>query len=328
MPVQVPGHLRQRLGRQQAADEVIHREGIFLLEKLIQPGSGAAVGTAQFIRIGSEETAPFEKGTAFPFNQLTGTAHNGIHEQITPGIAVHHRVPAIAQRREIFRKAGLVQTDRILIAAGQFHLLPIGPEILVHAGAHCNEVGLDVFRNKTVFAEPAAAHGIMTAQPPEIQLLTAVHPREHLFQRANRSGQSVVHQNHFIKGPQFFLPDVQQRLAVSTYIQPLVFPFQDRDILPLQPCTAIGVQSTVMYKQKDPCLFPHGSYRKTAGRIGLPAGVIMEIDHESVIHIVYSSYGAPCGPKTARLVRIMPQYTGSGKRSRSQLRVRRRLLLE
>src|SRR5699024_5163493 len=41
-----------------------------------------------------------------------------------------------------------------------------------------------------------------------------------------------------------------------------------------------------------------------------------------------SSSGAPCGPKTARLRRIMRRNALSDIRSRSQLRARRRLVLE
>ena len=82
----------------------------------------------------------------------------------------------------------------------------------------------------------------------------------------------AVHLSVLRSVSQALTAQMEECVTVGTYIHACVLTFQILYPFPGKPVPGFPGQRTVVDKQKDPCLFPHGVYRKTAGRIGLPRG--------------------------------------------------------
>ena len=283
--MQAAAEIRQHRAGQQAAQQFPDRIAALGPQQVTEPPGRQAVGSAQFIAIGGEKAAALEKRAVLLSNQPGRAGHDRVEEHAAPALAVKVGIPPVAQRGKMGREPRLVASNRFLIALRQRDVLPIGPEIRIHPPAHRNQVGLDVLRHHAVFAaEPPAAHCVMPAQPPEIKVL-ALHRRKKAGQRAYRPGQRIIHEHDFVVSFKPFTADCLQRSLVRADVEAGVLPLEQGQAGPgFGPGTAFGVELAVCHKQNGLCRLLHGLHGKTAGRISLPARVVMEVDHKPDSH--------------------------------------------
>ena len=135
-------------------------------------------------------------------------------------------------------------------------------------------------------AEPAAAHGIVAAEAPEIKAGARVHRGEHRPQRANRPGQGIVHEHDLVIGVERRAPQAVQRRLVGPDVETGVLALEQAHAGALRPGAAFGVQAAVCDKKDGLRLPEHRAHRKTAGLVSLPAGVVVEVDHKPFFHRV------------------------------------------
>ena len=136
----------------------------------------------------------------------------------------------------------------------------------------------------------------MAGKPPKVQIGACFHGGKHLLQRADRTGQGIIHQDQFLISGNRFPSQCQQSLAVRAHIQPYIFPLNIPDLFAIQPITVPLPQRTV--RNQHYIRTGHkGLYRKTAGPVQQALRVVMEIDYQPS-HTVNPRTGRAAGQKS------------------------------